>query len=105
MLDTVNEDSLSQNSLISKSDQDDESEESLGLAEQIKRMKEKQAKEQPDQEMKHDDKKMYGPRVLEIFRNNDSVTIKESEFNDTALENLDKVDQLDASPVSILKNK
>jgi len=42
--------------------------------------------------MKHDDKKMYGPRVLEIFRNNDSVTIKESEFNDTALENLDKVD-------------
>ena len=39
---------------------------------------------------------MYGPRVLDSYKNvHDSVTNKESEFNDTALENLDKVDMLD----------
>ena len=46
---------------------------------------------------------MYGPRILEGYKN-DSEVNKESEFDDTALENLDKVDQLD-DPSNLLLNK
>lgn len=43
-------------------------------------------------EGKIEDKKLYGPRVLELFKANDSVANKDSELNDTLLENRDQVD-------------